>query len=77
MAGEGPADGKRERVGRFYPHLIAEIGKDRDGIEQVIGIGAAADDMQGQIDLGAGKALHGARQVLRQISPGMRSCMPG
>ena len=62
MRGERTGDGQLKRLGRCDFNMIAEIGEHCDAVEQVVGIGAAPDHMQGQVHL-CGSAT---REVLLQ-----------
>lgn len=51
----GTADGQRQHLSRRCGHLVADIGKGDEAVEQVQAVGAAADDVQVEIDLGGGE----------------------
>jgi len=36
-------------------HLVADIGKGDETVEQVVAVGASADDVQVKVDLGRGE----------------------
>ena len=45
-------NGQRKRCARAQLQPVTHIGKDHQRIEQVIAVGAAPRDMQGEVDLG-------------------------
>ncbi len=47
-----PGDGERQRLGRRGGHFVADIGERDEAVEQVEAVGAAADNVQVQVDLG-------------------------
>ena len=50
----GPPDVERGFAGGFERQRVGEIGEDDQAFKLVIAVGAAADDAQSQVDLGAG-----------------------
>ena len=55
VAGEGAVDGEREAGGGLGLEQIAEAGEDHEAVEQVVAVGAAAGDVQREVDLGGGE----------------------
>ena len=52
VIGERPGDGETIRRRRLDRDAVAEAGEDRQAFEQMIAVGATADDMQREVDLG-------------------------
>ena len=77
MVREGTGDRERQLIGGRDGEPVADIGKDRDRIELVITVGAAAKHMQREIDLCGGAPFERAPAKPSQILPGILSCMPG
>ena len=79
MRREGAVDGKLQRLGRGDLDAVADVGEDGDAVEQMIAVGAAAGHVQREIDLRRRASAHAGADIPLpcQMSPGMRSCMPG